>query len=166
MLIVTCTGPVSDFFGVFGGFIQRATHKTIRSTDLEQLINASRTFIGTDTGSKSTSVVKKRDVTLRGLIEYMGESGQELISDYYGKTESSVHEDLKICRYMSAVNQMQWASSLRESQCLLILEIWPGRYPPQLCKTFEVFQRLFVGLDTLRPKASSRFMTLKNKLLS
>ncbi len=31
-----------------------------------------------------------------------------------------------ICRYMSAVNQMQWASSLRESQCLLILEIWPG----------------------------------------
>ncbi|KAG7513812.1 hypothetical protein JOB18_017200 [Solea senegalensis] len=32
----------------------------------------------------SASAVKKRDVTLRGLIEYMGESGQELISDYCG----------------------------------------------------------------------------------
>ncbi|KAM3600224.1 uncharacterized protein V6R79_019682, partial [Siganus canaliculatus] len=30
----------------------------------------------------TASVVKKRDVTIRCLIEYMGESGQDLISDF------------------------------------------------------------------------------------
>ncbi|KAG1958006.1 hypothetical protein F2P79_006421 [Pimephales promelas] len=35
-------------------------------------------------------------------------------------------------------------------------------YPSKLSKTFEVFQTLFVGLDTLRPKPSPKFMTLKN----
>lgn len=39
-------------------------------------------------------------------------------------------------------------------------------YPSKLAKTFEVFQRLFVGLDTLRPKPTSRFISLKNKLLA
>ena len=39
-------------------------------------------------------------------------------------------------------------------------------YPSKLSKTFEVFQRLFVGLDTLRPKPTPKFMTLKNKLLA
>ncbi|KAG7518234.1 hypothetical protein JOB18_029396 [Solea senegalensis] len=38
----------------------------------------------------STSAVKKRDVTLRCLIEYMGESGQELISDYCPSTNPTI----------------------------------------------------------------------------
>ncbi|XP_067239633.1 uncharacterized protein [Chanodichthys erythropterus] len=130
----------------------------------------------------STSVVKKRDVTLRCLIEYMGESGQELISDYYGKTESSVHEDLKmhnmqiyVCREPDAVGiiiegipVLTDLGNLARACCLLLGMTYALnlQYPPQLCKTFEVFQRHFVGLDTLRPKPSSRFMTLKNKLLS
>ncbi|XP_038566683.1 uncharacterized protein LOC119897174 [Micropterus salmoides] len=40
----------------------------------------------------SATTVKKRDVTLRCLFEYMGESGQELISDYCGAAETTVHE--------------------------------------------------------------------------
>ncbi|XP_051772154.1 uncharacterized protein LOC127524567 isoform X1 [Ctenopharyngodon idella] len=127
----------------------------------------------------STSVVKKRDVTLRCLIEYMGESGQELISDYYGKTESSVHEDLKmrnmqiyVCREPDAVGViiegipvLTDLGNLARACCLLLGMTYALnlQYPPQLCKTFEVFQRLFVGLDTLHPKPSYRFMTLKNK---
>lgn len=39
------------------------------------------------------------------------------------------------------------------------------QYPSKLGKSFEVFQRLFVGLETLRPKPSSRYTNLKNKLL-
>lgn len=39
------------------------------------------------------------------------------------------------------------------------------QYPSKLVKSFEVFQRLFVGLETLRPKPSSRYTNLKNELL-
>ena len=39
-------------------------------------------------------------------------------------------------------------------------------YPPKHTKTFEVFQRLFVGLDMLQPKPTSKYIFLKNKLLS
>ena len=38
-------------------------------------------------------------------------------------------------------------------------------YLPKHDKTFEVFQRLFAGIDRLRPKLSPRFISLKNKLL-
>nr|XP_061821979.1 class I histocompatibility antigen, F10 alpha chain-like [Nerophis lumbriciformis] len=58
----------------------------------------------------SASAVMKRDVTLRCLGDYMGESGQELISDYCGSAETTVHEDLEmknmsiyICREPNAV---------------------------------------------------------------
>ncbi|KAK5859343.1 hypothetical protein PBY51_020906 [Eleginops maclovinus] len=39
------------------------------------------------------SVVKRRDVTLRCLIEYLGESVQDLISDYFRTAEEKVHQD-------------------------------------------------------------------------
>ncbi|XP_031146816.1 uncharacterized protein LOC116043926 isoform X2 [Sander lucioperca] len=39
-------------------------------------------------------------------------------------------------------------------------------YPPKLARTFEVFQRLFVGLDMLQPKPTSKYISLKNKLLA
>ncbi len=96
--------------------------------------------------------------------------------------ESSVHEDLKmsnmqiyVCREPDAVGiiiegipVLTDLGNLARACCLLLGMTYALnlQYPPQLCKTFEVFQRLFVGLDTLRPKPSSRFMTLKNKLLS
>ncbi|XP_072769552.1 uncharacterized protein [Nerophis lumbriciformis] len=130
----------------------------------------------------SASAVMKRDVTLRCHGDYMGESGQELISDYCGSAETTVHEDLEmknmsiyICREPNAVGiiiegvpVLTHLGNLAKACCLplgltyaLNLE-----YPSKLSKTFEVFQRLFVGLDTLRPKPTPKFMTLKNKLLA
>ncbi|XP_038595519.1 uncharacterized protein LOC119919115 isoform X2 [Micropterus salmoides] len=130
----------------------------------------------------SATTVKKRDVTLRCLFEYMGESGQELISDYCGAAETIVHEDLKIknmsiyvCREPDAVAiiiegipVLTNLGNVAKACCFLVGLTYALNleYPSKLSKTFEVFQRLFVGLDTLRPKPSPKFMTLKNKLLA
>nr|XP_061839998.1 uncharacterized protein LOC133621373 isoform X5 [Nerophis lumbriciformis] len=48
----------------------------------------------------SASAVMKRDVTLRCHGDYMGESGQELISDYCGKKNT-------VCELMSEVPAFQ-----------------------------------------------------------
>ncbi|XP_061905561.1 uncharacterized protein LOC133651599 [Entelurus aequoreus] len=130
----------------------------------------------------SASAVMKRDVTLRCLIEYTGESGQELISDYCGTAETTVHGDLEmknmsiyICREPNAVGiiiegvpVLTHLGNLAKACCLLLGLTYELNleYPSKLSKTFEVFQRLFVGLDTLRPKPTPKFMTLKNKLLA
>ncbi|KAK7166768.1 hypothetical protein R3I93_006516 [Phoxinus phoxinus] len=110
----------------------------------------------------------------------MGESAQELISDYCGAVETTVHDDLKmknfsiyVCREPDAVGiilegipVLSNLGNLARACCLLLGLTYALNleYPPKLCKTFEVFQRLFVGLDTLRPKPSPKFMTLKNKV--
>ncbi|XP_041835912.1 uncharacterized protein LOC121636456 [Melanotaenia boesemani] len=126
--------------------------------------------------------LKKRDITLRCLIEYMGESGQELISDYHGTAETTVHEDLQmhsmkiyVCHAPDAVGiiiegipVLTNVGNLAKACCLLLGVTYALnlQYPSKLAKTFEVFQRFFVGLDTLHPKPSSKFVALKNKLLS
>ncbi|XP_067330012.1 uncharacterized protein [Channa argus] len=128
------------------------------------------------------SLDKKRDVTLRCLIEYMGESVQDLISDYYRTPEGKVHEELKsqsmriyICQQPDAVGViidgtpvLTGLDNMSRACCLLFGLTYALNldYPPKLAKTFEVFQRLFVGLDTLQPKPSSKYINLKNKLLS
>ncbi|XP_034468605.1 uncharacterized protein LOC117777772 isoform X1 [Hippoglossus hippoglossus] len=128
------------------------------------------------------SVVKKRDMTLRCLVEYLGESVQELISDYYRTAEEKVHEELKTqdmriyaCQQPDAVGiiidgtpVLTGLDNVSRACCLLFgLTYALNRdYPPKLAKTFEVFQRLFVGLDTLQSKPSSKFISLKNKLLT
>ncbi|XP_019956044.2 uncharacterized protein [Paralichthys olivaceus] len=128
------------------------------------------------------SVVKKRDMTLRCLVKYMGESVQELISDYYRTAEEKVHEDLKTqemriyaCHQPDAVGiiidgtpVLTGLDNVSRACCLLLGLIYALNldYPPKLAKTFEVFQRLFVGLDTLQSKPSSKFISLKNKLLT
>ncbi|KAJ8007685.1 hypothetical protein DPEC_G00096730 [Dallia pectoralis] len=115
----------------------------------------------------SATGVKKRDVTLRCLFEYMGESGQELISDYCGAAETTVH-DLKmknmsiyVCCEPDAVGiiiegipVLTNLGNLAKACCFLLVLTYALNleYPSKLSKTFEVFQRLFVGLDTLRPK--------------
>ncbi|XP_073346576.1 uncharacterized protein [Pagrus major] len=128
------------------------------------------------------SVVKKRDVTLRCLIEYMGDSVQELISDYYRTAEDKVHEDLKaqsmriyVCHQPDAVGiiingtpVLTGLDSMSRACCLLLGLTYALNldYPPKLARTFEVFQRLFVGLDMLQPKPTSKYISLKNKLLT
>ncbi|XP_034038709.1 uncharacterized protein LOC117521504 [Thalassophryne amazonica] len=130
----------------------------------------------------TATVVKKRDVTLRCLIEYLGENGQELISDYYMTTESSVHKDLEmqnmriyVCQNPDVVGiiiegtPVLTGLSNLATACSLLLGLTYAlnlEYPSKLSKTFEVFQRLFVGLDTLQPKPSSKYVNLKNRLLA
>lgn len=40
------------------------------------------------------------------------------------------------------------------------------KYPPKLSNTFEGFQRLLAGLNTLCPELTSKFVALRNKLLA
>ncbi|XP_034062296.1 uncharacterized protein LOC117540016 isoform X1 [Gymnodraco acuticeps] len=128
------------------------------------------------------SVVKKRDVILRCLIEYLGESVPELISDYFRTAETKVHQDLQaesmriyVCQQPDAVGiiidgtpVMTDLDNLPKACCLLLGLTYALNldYPPKFAKTFEVFQRLFVGLDMLQPKQTSKFISLKNKLFT
>ncbi|XP_063741520.1 uncharacterized protein LOC134865754 isoform X2 [Eleginops maclovinus] len=131
------------------------------------------------------SVVKRRDVTLRCLIEYLGESVQDLISDYFRTAEEKVHQDhqgmtsrsmsVYVCQQPDAVGiiiagtpVMTDLDNLPRACCLLLGLTYALNldYPPKLAKTFEVFQRLFVGLDMLQPKPTSKFISLKNKLFT
>ncbi|KAM9323053.1 uncharacterized protein KZ484_021139 [Pholidichthys leucotaenia] len=128
-----------------------------------------------------SSVMKKRDVTLRCLIEYLGESVQDLISDYYRTAEDQVLEDLQtqsmriyVCHQPDTVGividgtpVLTGLESMSQACCLLLGLTYTLNmdYPPKLSRTFEVFQRLFVGLDTLQPRPTSKYITLKNKLL-
>lgn len=130
----------------------------------------------------SSSVVKKRDVVLRCLIEYMGDRVQDLISDYVGVPEEQVLEELRcdslrifVCSRPDAVGVvidgrpvLQGLDSLSSACCLLfgLLYALDIDYPPALHKTFDLFQRLLVGMDSMQPKISSKLMNLKNKLLN
>ncbi|XP_069581897.1 uncharacterized protein [Brachyistius frenatus] len=138
---------------------------------------------GADTGEDpDSSVVKKRDVTLRCLIEYVGESVQDLVSDYSKTAEDKMQKDLEtqsmriyVCHQPDAVGiiidgspVLTGLDNLSRACCLLLGLTYALNldYPPKLAKTFEVFQRLFVGLDTLQPKLTSKYISLKNKLLT
>ncbi|TDH06222.1 hypothetical protein EPR50_G00131490 [Perca flavescens] len=128
------------------------------------------------------SVVKKRDVTLRCLVEYLGESVQELVSDYYRAAEDEVHQELRaqsmriyVCHKPDAVGiiidgtpVLTGVGNVSRACCLLLGLTYALNldYPPKLARTFEVFQRLFVGLDMLQPKPTSKYISLKNKLLA
>ncbi|XP_042354024.1 uncharacterized protein LOC121951665 isoform X2 [Plectropomus leopardus] len=128
------------------------------------------------------SMVKKRDVTLRCLIEYLGENVQDLVADYYRTAVDQVHEDLKtqsmriyVCQQPDTVGividgtpVLTGLGNMSRACCLLLGLTYALNldYPPKLARTFEVFQRLFVGLDVMQPKPSSKFINLKNKLLT
>ncbi|KAA8587585.1 hypothetical protein FQN60_016447 [Etheostoma spectabile] len=123
------------------------------------------------------SVVKKRDVTLRCLVEYLGESVQDLRT-----AEDKVHQELRpqsmriyVCHKPDAVGividgtpVLTGVGTLSRACCLLLGLTYALNldYPPKLVRTFEVFQRLFVGLDMLQPKPTSKYISLKNKLLA
>lgn len=96
--------------------------------------------------------------------------------------EDKVHQDLKtqsmriyVCNKPDAVGiiidgtpVLTGLDNMSRACCLLLGLIYALNldYPHKLAKTFEVFQRLFVGLDTLQPKPTSKYISLKNKLLT
>ncbi|KAL3064895.1 hypothetical protein OYC64_001010 [Pagothenia borchgrevinki] len=128
------------------------------------------------------TVCKTREVTLRCLIEYMGERGEELISEHEGEPEVEVqqrlvmhsmklyvaHEPDAVGIIIEGMPVLADMGNVARACCLLLGLTYALnlQYPAKLAKTFEVFQRLFVGLDTLQPKPSSRYISLKNKLLA
>lgn len=99
-----------------------------------------------------------------------------------GATEVKVHEDMKmesmkiyICQdpdaagiVIEGVPVLTDLDNLPRACCLLLGMTYALnlQYPSKLSRTFEVFQRLLMGLDVMRPKPSSKYMSLKSKILS
>ncbi|XP_039509454.1 uncharacterized protein LOC120464175 [Pimephales promelas] len=128
----------------------------------------------------SASVEKRREVVLRCLIEYMGERQEDLISVHHNRAETEVHAELGscplkiyMCHHPDTIGIMiegqpvvRGVPNLSKACCLLLgltyaLDL---KYPSKLVYTFEIYQRLFVGLDPMRPKPSSKYANLLTKL--
>ena len=95
-----------------------------------------------------------------------------------GTAETSIHEELKTqCMKIYTRQEPDAAGIIKGVPVLIGLEtlsipLLLGlmyalnlECPCKLSKTLQIFQRLFAGLDSLRPKPTAKFMTLKNKLL-
>lgn len=130
----------------------------------------------------------RRDIIIRCLVEYLGESGEELIKDYQDVSQEAVIEDcsnhmMKITvihpnvaqenqdpLYMSVIIEgtevLEDCGSVTNA-CLLLMGVIYAvnlSYPLKLKYTFEVFQKLFLELDIL--KMSAKVQSLHKKLLA
>ncbi|XP_009295485.2 uncharacterized protein [Danio rerio] len=128
----------------------------------------------------SASVDKRREVVLRCLVEYMGERQEDLISVYHSCEETEVHAELGSCPlkiYMchqpdtigiiiEGQPVVRGLPNLAKACCLLfgLTYAIDLKYPSKLMYTFEIYQRLFVGLDPMRPKSSPKYAKLLTKL--
>ncbi|KTG31534.1 hypothetical protein cypCar_00044298 [Cyprinus carpio] len=128
----------------------------------------------------SASVEKRREVVLRCLIEYMGERQEDLISVHHSHDETEVQAELGSCPlkiYMchqpdtigiiiEGQPVVRGVPNLSKACCLLfgLTYALDLKYPSKLVHTFEIYQRLFVGLDPMRPKPSSKYANLLTKL--
>ncbi|XP_051272765.1 uncharacterized protein LOC127372883 [Dicentrarchus labrax] len=130
----------------------------------------------------------RRDIIIRCLVEYLGESGEELIKDYQDVSQEAVKEDcsnhmMKITVIHPNVAQENqdpvYVSVIIEgtevledcgsvtNACLLLMGVIYAvnlSYPLKLKYTFEVFQKLFLELDIL--KMSAKVQSLHKKLLA
>lgn len=130
----------------------------------------------------TSSALKKRDVVLRCLIEYMGDRVHDLISEHSGVSEREAADQLSsdslkiyVCSEPAAVGVviegtvvLRGLDSLSSACCLLLGLLYALNidYPPALFKTLDLFQRLLVGLDSVTSRNSSKLISLKNKLLN
>ncbi|XP_039648395.1 uncharacterized protein LOC120553766 [Perca fluviatilis] len=128
----------------------------------------------------SASEEKRREVILRCLTEYMGESQEQLISEHHSCDETEVSAELSdcimkvyMCHQPNAIGivieghpVVRGLNNLSQACCLLLGLTYclDMKYPPKLQHTFETYQRLFVGIDPMRPKPSSKYTSLLNKL--
>ncbi|XP_055007435.1 sterile alpha motif domain-containing protein 3-like [Boleophthalmus pectinirostris] len=137
----------------------------------------------------AASVVKRRDVVLRCLIEYIGDSVTDLVSDFSGVSSSSSSssslseqevveelrsEQMKVFVLPDAVGVvldgavvLRGLPSLSSACCLLfgLLYALNKDFPPHLFKTLELFQKLLVGLDSMQSQPSVKLFKLKHKLM-
>ncbi|XP_041804801.1 uncharacterized protein LOC121614792 [Chelmon rostratus] len=128
----------------------------------------------------------RRDIIIRCLVEFLGESAEELIKDYQNVSQEAVKEDcsqhiMKIIvihpngaqenqdsSYVSVIVEgkevLEDCRSVANA-CLLLMGVIYAvnlSYPLKLKYTFEVFQKLFLELDIL--KMSSKVQALHKKL--
>ncbi|KAF6717744.1 hypothetical protein FQA47_025414, partial [Oryzias melastigma] len=122
------------------------------------------------------NVHRRRDIIIRCLVEYLGETGEELIKDYQGVGQEAAKEDfsnhlMKIAVIHPSVardNEDVHVSFIVEgtevledcktvtNACLLLMGVIYAvnlSYPVKLKYTFEVFQKLFLELDNLKMSA-------------
>ncbi|XP_026017031.1 uncharacterized protein LOC113018186 isoform X1 [Astatotilapia calliptera] len=130
----------------------------------------------------------RRDIIIRCLVEYLGESGEELIKDHQEDvSQEALKEDcsnhmMKIIVIHPNVAQenqdpvnvsviIEGTEILEDcgsvtNACLLLMGVIYAvnlSYPLKLKYTFEVFQKLFLELDIL--KMSPKVQSLHKKLL-
>ncbi|CAI5689086.1 unnamed protein product [Oreochromis niloticus] len=130
----------------------------------------------------------RRDIIIRCLVEYLGESGEELIKDHQDVSQEALKEDcsnhvMKIIVTHPNVAQenqdpvnvsviIEGTEILEDcgsvtNACLLLMGVIYAvnlSYPLKLKYTFEVFQKLFLELDIL--KMSPKVQSLHKKLLA
>ncbi|KAL3987735.1 hypothetical protein ACER0C_014850 [Sarotherodon galilaeus] len=130
----------------------------------------------------------RRDIIIRCLVEYLGESGEELIKDHQDVSQEALKEDcsnhmMKIIVIHPNVAQenqdpvnvsviIEGTEILEDcgsviNACLLLMGVIYAvnlSYPLKLKYTFEVFQKLFLELDIL--KMSPKVQSLHKKLLA
>ncbi|XP_036965764.1 uncharacterized protein LOC119025861 isoform X4 [Acanthopagrus latus] len=130
----------------------------------------------------------RRDIIIRCLVEFLGESVEELIKEYEDVSQEAVKEDcsqhlmkvIVICQNLEQESQdLSYVSVVIEGKevledcrsvanaCLLLMGVIYAvnlSYPLKLKYTFEVFQKMLLELDAL--KMSSKVQALHRKLLA
>ncbi|KAL7826197.1 hypothetical protein SRHO_G00339350 [Serrasalmus rhombeus] len=139
-----------------------------------------------DSLAKNNDLDHRRDLVIRGLISYLGENGEDLLKDYQDVnkddlSDSYINHVLKIivCRQSVSSEVLTDVSIVIEGTevladcktvakaCTLLMGLMYAlhlSYPSKLKYTFEVFQKIFLQLDTM--KMSPKVVSLRNKLLS
>ncbi|XP_054587898.1 uncharacterized protein [Nothobranchius furzeri] len=129
----------------------------------------------------------RRDIIISCLVEYLGESGEELIKDYKDVNQEAAKEDCNehlmkvavihpsvaqdnqdpvyVCVIIEGLEVLQDCKTVTNA-CLLLMGVIYAvnlSYPQKLKYTFEAFQKLFLELDSLR--MSAKVQSLHKKLL-
>ncbi|XP_034052381.1 uncharacterized protein LOC117532895 [Gymnodraco acuticeps] len=134
------------------------------------------------------NVEGRRDTIIRCLMEFLGESTEEVIKDYQDVSKDIVKDDyagelMKIfvvrnsaaqgdanAGHVSIVieeTEVQDGCKSVSNACILLMGIIYAMnlvYPPKVKYTFEVFQKLFLELNS--QKVSPKVQTLRFKLLA
>uniref|UniRef100_A0A673CN21 Uncharacterized protein n=2 Tax=Sphaeramia orbicularis TaxID=375764 RepID=A0A673CN21_9TELE len=126
-----------------------------------------------------------RDVVIRCLMMYLGESTDQLLKEYDDADEDSVSQDLAVQNLkiynikantsedpdnigivVEGVKVLTALGNFPRACSLLIGLVYAVNlaYPKELRYTFEVFQKLLLGPDS--SKLSPKVNSLRNKLLA
>ncbi|XP_057694433.1 uncharacterized protein LOC130917242 [Corythoichthys intestinalis] len=125
----------------------------------------------------------KREIVIRCSMKFLGESSEQLLREYDDADEDRILQDLALQTLkiyikpnpseapdigivVEGVKVLTGLENLPRACSLLvgIAYVLNLAYPKELKNTFEVFQKLFLGLDDT--KLSPKINSLKNRLLA